>query len=222
MLFDEARLDATRSANLGGMRPLPPFLVSILAPCLEHGATHVVLGRETIVLYRGEESLGEAQTPEGEFDNIVGLIRSLTEPAGDAGVFEKRKAVFQSPAGPLPVDVEIQPDRLRLTLTIDAGAARAESVVNDALTQSVRLGVQRIAFTAEGLAFWKDGKLEAVAELERALLPHVVAFARKLGSIREGERRGMAVLMGEARAMTLTIEIVPQDGEDTAVITRST
>ena len=135
------------------MRPLPPFLVSILAPCLEHGATHVDLGRETIVLYRGDEKIGDAPSPEGEFDGIVGLVRSLSEPAGDGGSFERRKAVFQSPAGPLPVDIEIHADTVRLVLATDAAAARVQGVVDAALTEAVRLGAQRLAFSSTGIAF---------------------------------------------------------------------
>jgi hypothetical protein len=202
-------------------RALPPFLISILQPCLEVGATHVEIGHDEIVLFRGAEALGSAPAPPGGFPAIVEMLRSFSEADSMDGGVERRKAVFHSPAGPLPAELEIHEDRVRLVLSQDERVTEVEHVVNLALAEAARQGAERVGFASRGMALWKDGELVGVAEFDAALLPPLVTYARKLGGIADGERKGTAVVMGEGSARTLTIEIVEWDGEDTVLLTTS-
>jgi len=193
---------------------LPPLLVSILEGALKNGATHVDIDRAEVVLWRGTKRVGVGALPPETFPHFVTILRaiaSMPEGASDGHL------VFHGPAGPLPADIELTEERLRIVFSSDAEATEARHVIETALSESARVGAHRVVIKADGITFWSGETMIGVAT-SSASMPALLAQARKLGSIPDDAKEGGAVLFGPEGPASLRIELT----DDAITLTRPT
>lgn len=185
--------------------PLSPLLVSILQGALTNAATHIDISPTLVVLWRGDNRLGDGDLPPGTFDALVASLRLHAQMAPDA---TSGRAVFHGPLGPVPVDLALADGSARMTFAADPHAAAVEHTINSALGQAASLGADSIVFAPTGIGFWKGPDLVGVASFDAALLPAII----------EHTREPAVALAPSGQRLLLTTTIESRDGADAAVM----
>ena len=182
---------------------LPSLLVSILEGALNNGATHVEIGRDEVVLFRGAKRLGAGALPPDTFAHLGTVLRgnaSMTSDATDG------HAVFHGPSGPVEVDVHFTAESIRLVFSPDGERMEAERTVNAALAEGARIGATHIVIRAEGIALFEKEAMVGVSPCN-VTMRSLVAHVRRLGTIGADTSTGQAVVFGPHGPSTLMIEL---------------
>ena len=119
------RTRRSRPRNLSvTARALPPFLVSNPRTVSSSGHARGDWRRRYRPLPWRSGALGGGPLPEGALPEVIEQPPRATfsEPVEGDAAFERRRAVFHSPAGAPPPDVEVRADRVRLVFSLGARA----------------------------------------------------------------------------------------------------
>ncbi len=185
--------------------PLSSLLVSILQGALTNAATHVDISPTLVVLWRGDERLGDGDLPQGSFAALVASLRMHAQMTPDATT---GRAVFHGPLGPVPVDLLLGDGTVRMTFATDPRAVEVEHTINAALGQAAALGADSIVFGPTGIGFWQGAALVGVASFDDSLLPAIIDHTRE-----------PAVALGHSgQRLLLTTTTETRDGADVAVM----
>lgn len=195
------------------MTALPPILISILQPCVEHRVTHVAVSDQEIVLYKGEKELGRAEGPLGGLAQFAELMRLLSMEIDD----EHRHAEFQTPLGKLSATIKFDPHTILLMIDPNSPAL-LQARFNELVTYAARQGAQKVNFTPQGLVIWKDGEVIGTGEIEPEQLTGFIALAREIANMEEGENTGTAVLLGNESSPLLRIQIAEREGQFAVIV----
>lgn len=185
--------------------PLSPLLVSILQGALQNGATRIDIDPKLVVLWRGDTRLGDGDLPPDSFAALVTTLRAHGHMTPDA---QFGRATFYGPLGPVPIELELTEDLVRMTLVIDPRAAQAETAVNAALGEAARLGADSIVFAPTGVSFHAESEVVGTAPLDAALLPAIIAHTRE-----------PAIAFGASgQRVSISTTVETRDGADVAVM----